>query len=126
MAKITTIFGTILIIMGVAGYFGTGRESVTALIPAFFGLPLILLGVLACKKPNLRKHVMHVAVLLGLLAIGGTFKGMLSLPTLLTNSAELERPTAVGVQSAMCIMSLIYVALCIASFIKARRSGAMD
>ncbi len=47
MAKITFGLGLVLIVLGLGAYFGTGRESLTALIPAFFGLPLALLGVVA-------------------------------------------------------------------------------
>ena len=126
MVKITIWFGFTLILLGVGAYFGTGRESVTALIPAFFGVPMHALGLLACKKPNLRKHVMHAAVTLGLLGFLGTIRGALKLPALLSGSDEIERPAAIGVQSAMCILSLIFVVLCIMSFIKARRSGAAD
>ena len=60
MAKITIGIGFVLIALGVGGYFGTGRESWTALIPAFFGLPLALLGVVALKD-HTWKHAMHVA-----------------------------------------------------------------
>lgn len=125
MAKITLGFGFMLILLGFGGYFGSGRESVTALIPTFFGVPLVVLGLVAWQKTNLRKHLMHVAVILGLLGFLGTVKGALKLPVLLSDSAELGRPLAVGVQSAMCIMSLIFVVLCVRSFIKARQSGAL-
>ncbi len=39
MAKVCIVFGIVLCLLGLGGYFGTGRESVTALIPALFGLP---------------------------------------------------------------------------------------
>ncbi len=47
MAKITIGLGIVLIALGFGSYFGTGQASVTALIPAFFGLPLLLLGLVA-------------------------------------------------------------------------------
>ena len=55
------VFGILLIGLGVGGFFGTGAAHPTALIPAAFGLVLALLGLVALLKPNLRKHVMHVA-----------------------------------------------------------------
>ncbi|MHC4093295.1 MAG: hypothetical protein ACYSVY_24000 [Planctomycetota bacterium] len=122
MAKITIGLGLVLIALGVGGYFGTGRASVTALIPAFFGLPLLLLGLAALKQP-LRKHAIHVAVVIGLLGIAGTARGLMKLPALLTGG-ELARPGAVAVQAAMATVCFIYVLLCVRSFIKARRAAA--
>ncbi len=122
MAKITIGLGLVLIALGLGGYFGTGRESLTALIPAFFGLPLGLLGVVALKE-HMQKHAMHVAAVIGLLGFAGTVKGLMTLPVLLTGG-EVARPAAVAVQAAMAVVCLIFVLLCVSSFIKARRASA--
>ena len=124
MAKITIGIGCVLIALGVGSYFGTGRASVTALIPAFFGLPLALLGVAAVKE-RLRKHAMHAAAVIGLLGLVGASRGFASLPALLSGG-EVERPVAVYVQIAMTLVCLVFVVLCVGSFIKARRSGGVD
>ena len=47
MAKITITFGVLLILLGVIGYLAPGIHSLTALIPAVFGLVLVVLGFLA-------------------------------------------------------------------------------
>src|SRR5581483_1239793 len=62
--------GALLIGLGAWGYLGAEAEhrSVTALIPAFFGLALVLLGLLAFKE-HLRKHVMHLAAMIGLIGL---------------------------------------------------------
>ncbi len=122
MAKITIGLGLVLIVLGLGGYFGTGRESVTALIPAFFGLPLLILGLIA-RNERRRKTAIHIAVGIGLLGFAGTVRGLMKLPVLLTGG-ELERPTAVAVQAAMAIVCLVFVLLCVWSFIKARRASA--
>ena len=122
MAKITIGLGLVLIVLGLGGYFGTDRESWTALIPALFGLPLVLLGLIALKE-HLRKHAMHVAVVIGLLGFAGTVRGLMKLPLLLTGG-ELARPGAVAVQAAMAIVCFVFVLLCVWSFIKARRASA--
>ncbi len=49
LPRITILTGVVLIMLGLAGYFGTRRESITAMIPAFVGLPLRGLGLLALK-----------------------------------------------------------------------------
>ncbi len=122
MAKITIGLGLVLIALGVGSYFGTGRESLTALIPAFFGLPLGLLGVVALKE-RMRTIAMIIAVLIGLLGFAGTVKGLMKLPVLLTGG-ELARPAAVAVQAAMAIVCFVIVVLCVWSFIQARRASA--
>ena len=122
MAKITIGLGFVLIALGLGSYFGTDRESVTALIPAFFGLPLLILGLIA-RNERRRKTAIHIAVGIGLLGFAGTVRGLMKLPVLLTSS-ELERPTAVAVQAAMAIVCLVFVLLCVWSFIKARRASA--
>jgi hypothetical protein len=118
MAKITVGFGLVLIALGLGGYFGTGRESLTALIPACFGVVLLLLGLVAPAE-RMRKPAMHIAALLGVVGFAGTVSGLMKLPALVTGG-ELERPTAVGVQAAMAILCIVFVLLCSWSFIKAR------
>ncbi len=122
MAKITIGLGVVLMALGLGSYFGTGREHVTALIPAFFGLPLLLLGLAALNERR-RKTTMHIAAAMGLLGFGGTVGGLMKLPVLLTGG-ELERRAAVGVQAAMAIVCFVFVLLCVWSFVKARRASA--
>ncbi len=122
MAKITIGLGLVLIVLGLGGYFGTGREHGTALIPALFGLPLLILGLIALKE-RMRKGAMHVAVVIGLLGFAGTVSGLMKLPLLLTGG-DLARPGAVAVQAAMAIVCFVFVLLCVWSFIKARRASA--
>ncbi len=122
MARITIRLGLVLIALGFGGYFGTGRESWTALIPVLFGLPLLILGWVALKE-HMRRHAMHVAGVIALLGFAGTVSGLMKLLVLLTGG-QLDRPAAVPLQAAMAILCLIFVVLCIRSFIKARRAGA--
>ncbi len=121
MAKITIGLGLVLIALGFGGYFGTGRESWTALIPVLFGLPLLILGWVALKE-HMRRHAMHVAGVIALLGFAGTVRGLMKLPVLLTDG-QLDRPAAVPLQAAMATVCFAFVLLCIWSFIKARRAG---
>src|SRR5262249_59369965 len=66
MPVVSIVFGGLLIALGVWGYTATDARSVTALIPAFVGGALAVLGALALV-PGLRKHCMHAAAALGLL-----------------------------------------------------------
>ena len=47
MPRINVAVGSLLIMQGIGFYVGTASKSVTALIPAFVGLPILVLGVLA-------------------------------------------------------------------------------
>ena len=71
MPSTTRTLGIVLILLGLISYFGTGRVSVTALIPAFFGAVFIILAAVA-RSESARKHAMHAAVALALLALIGT------------------------------------------------------
>lgn len=119
MAKTTIVFGIGIIILGLVAYFGTGRESVTALIPAFLGLPLALVGVLAAKDIK-RVLMMHIAVVIGVVGILGTAGGLIKLAKMLAGQ-EITRPSAVIVQSIMAVMMIAFVSICVQSFIKARK-----
>lgn len=119
MAKVTIVLANILVLMGVGGYIASGMVSITALIPAFIGVPLEILGVLALAESR-RKHAIHGAVLLALIGFLGSVPGLLKFGALL--AGEAERPMAVGMQSAMAVLLAIYIALCVRSFIAARKA----
>ena len=76
MAKLSIAYGVIFILMGLYSYFGISSESVTALIPAFFGVPMLILGWLGLNEKYL-KHAMHGAAVLTLLGFAGTAGGLI-------------------------------------------------
>jgi preprotein translocase subunit Sss1 len=115
MALTTVIAGILLILVGFVGYLATGRTSVTAMIPAFFGGPLLILGIVALKD-QLRKHAMHVAVVLSLLGFVGAVVG------LIMNLSSRGSGTSSLFQILMAIVCAVFVVLCVRSFIQARRS----
>ncbi len=120
MPGMTMAYAVSLILLGVIGYFATGMVSVTALIPMFFGLPTMALGIMA-KNPERRKLFMHVAAALGLLGFLGSAGGLGGFFTLM-GGGEVARPGAVISQSIMAILSIAFVLLCVKSFIDARRN----
>jgi hypothetical protein len=120
MANTAIGFGIAFILLGLAGYFGTGMISMTALIPAAFGIVFCLLGLIA-RDPDKRKHAMHAAAALGVIAFLGSGRGLTKIWPLLAGE-PVERPSAVIAQALMALLSLIFVALCVKSFIDARRS----
>lgn len=120
MPQVTIVYAILLILLGVGGYFVTGQASVTALIPAFFGLPVLLCGILA-RKEQLLRHAMHAAAMLGLIGFFGSVSGIPQAITLLTGG-EVARPPAAVSKATMAVLSVIFVALCVNSFIQVRKA----
>jgi hypothetical protein len=116
MPSTTLVFGVILIVLGVASYFGTGRVSITALIPAFFGAMLAVFGLVA-RNPGARKHAMHGAVMVALIGLLGTLARLIPAVA----AGQLGRP-AVLAQMAMSLLLICYIAIGVRSFIAARRA----
>jgi len=115
VSKITIAVGAFLIVLGLIGYLGTGMVSWTALIPAFFGLLLTILGVLALQE-GWRKHAMHVAVMIAQVGfLGGAFSFMRPL----LSGGEMK-PMAATMQALMALTCAAFVGLCVKSFIDAR------
>jgi hypothetical protein len=110
--------GTLLILIGVIGYINgvtTGHASLTALIPAAFGLILVLLGMFARMRENLRKHLMHVAIVVALLGF------IIPAVRVLSKLGELTYNAAAVSQVSMALVCLLFVVLAVRSFIEARR-----
>ena len=74
MTSTTRTFGIVLIALGVASYFLTGRTSMTALIPAIFGALFVILALVA-RSEAARKHAMHGAVMLALIGSSQRWRG---------------------------------------------------
>jgi hypothetical protein len=120
MPKITIGVGAILVVVGLVAYIGSGAASVTALIPAFLGVALVILGLVGQNDAR-RMMAMHIAVLLALLGVLGGASRLGPLPDLLSGD-EVERPWAVGASAVMVVVLVVYVVLGVRSFIAARRA----
>ena len=118
MAFTTIVFGLILTCLGFLGYFLTGTSSFTALIPAAFGVLLLVLGFLA-RSESARKHAMHAAAAVALVGFLGALMSLLRTP------AGVRSAAAVYSQVAMVVLTGVFVALCVRSFIAARRARSI-
>ncbi len=125
MPVITVVSGLILIALGVWSYWGgvlglweplgfasPERLSGTALIPAYVGMALVVLGLLALKE-SLLKHAMHLASMVGLL-------GLLASVGRLATTGNIKGVGGVSLMT-MTVVCGVFVALCVNSFIQARR-----
>jgi len=126
MAKVTIAVGVVLIALGVWGFIGTGSAHPTALIPAYFGLVLAICGSLAITEDTKRRMLwMHIAVTVGLLGFLGTAAAVVDEVRMLRGTA-FPHPIAVEEKAAMSVVCLVFVALCVRSFIAARRGGRLE
>jgi thiol:disulfide interchange protein len=125
MAKLTIGFGVVLIALGIWGFVATGSSHSTALIPTWFGLVLAIAGALAITENAKRRMLwMHVAVTVGLLGfIGALVRVVVEYAG--AHGEPLAHPIAVEDQAAMAAICLLFVGLCVRSFIAARRSGKL-
>jgi hypothetical protein len=119
MAKVTLVFAILLVILGLGFYLGTGSKAPTALIPTWFGVALGVFGMLAISlSEGRRKLFMHINVTIGLLGFlgagGRAFYAM--------TSGRTPDQVALTAQLVMAGLLLIYVILCVRSFIAARRA----
>lgn len=124
MAKVTLIFAVLMAALGLAGYLGTGSQHPTALIPTWFGLALGIFGWLAISpSESRRKLFMHVNVTIGLVGfLGGAIEAVRGYGAARAAGLEPDH-IALASKSTMAVLMLIYVLLCVRSFIAARRSG---
>jgi len=130
MAKVTLVFAALLIVLGLAGYLGTGSLHPTALIPTWFGVVLGIFGFLAIgPNKSRRKLFMHINVTIGLLGFLGaaveivrSFVSVMNLKAVISGSQPAPiNGIALGSKIIMACLLLIYVMLCVRSFIAARR-----
>ena len=125
MAWPTIIFGSVLVMLGATSYVNgkpsetTGVVSPTSLIPAGFGVVLVLCGLLAFSE-KLRKHAMHAAAMVGLL---GALGGLVPAIRQASKPDVAFDPNAPAVRSGllMTIVCTVFVVMCVKSFIDARR-----
>ena len=109
---ITLIYGLFMVIWAFSISIIAESSSITSLVPAFIGFPLILIGFISMIKPTFRKALMHIAVLIGILAfLGGLdfFRGMFN-----NYYAGLSK-------LMLLITGFVYVYFCVQSFLFVRR-----
>ena len=123
MAKVSIAFGVLLIILGLVSYFGTGSKHPTALIPTWFGLALGVFGLLAnSPQESRRKLFMHINVTIGLIGlIGAAWRALSSYGHARAEGVDPDK-IALAAQGAMAGLLLVYVLMCVKSFIDARRA----
>lgn len=122
MPALTILFGALL--CGLSVFTAAIKKDFTPgtwLIPAGFGIIMIILGLVARSGPGARKHAMHGAALVG--TIGALMSLSRGIPGLVSmmNGTEVNL-LAFGMVWTMAILCLTYVFACIQSFVAARKA----
>lgn len=120
MAQTTLGFGIGMILLGVVSYFATGQESVTALIPAFFGIVFVILGWVMRDEAK-AKHAGHAAAGLAVIGLLGSVRGVPGFFELV-GGGEVERPAAAVAQFLMALACVVFIVLGAKSFRDARKA----
>jgi hypothetical protein len=102
----------------VVAYIVSGAVSVTALIPAFVGVLLLIAALVGRRSDKARKVAMHTALVIALLAALGALRNVFGLGDLIAGTAE--RPAAVITSTIMFLLLVAYLAAGVRSFVKAR------
>ena len=113
--RLTLLVGGALVVEGLGFYVGTGMTSMTSMIPAFFGIPLIAMSIMATRQPEKAHFWMHIAVVFGLLTF---LSGLMGVKGLVTN----DLTPSTSAQLLMAVMGGVYTFACIRSFTHARKA----
>jgi hypothetical protein len=126
MAKLTIILGILLIIIGVSGFVVTGSAHPTALIPAAAGVLFIIFGALASTENSKKRMLwMHISVTIALLLFLSLIPADIYVIRL-SRGVSFPHPIAILEKSATSLLCLLYVLLCVRSFITARRQRTLN
>ena len=118
METISIIYSIFLIAWGLLVSFFTRSSSFTSLIPSFLGMSILVFSILSILIISKKKLFMHIVVSIGLLIfLGGLdiFRSIISGNLLNLFWADLSK-------IMMIISSILFIYLCIQSFIFARKN----
>ena len=122
MEKLTIGFGIILMVLGEWGFVKTGSLHPTALIPTWAGFLFVLFGALAHSQELKRKKLwMHAAASVGMLLFFGTLPSIVD-EIMMLRGKQFPYPIAVEEKAATSVLCLIFMVLCIRSFMAARKA----
>ncbi len=121
MAKLTVVFGVVLAVVSLGFWFAMGRAESAALHPAGLGGLLVLCGVLANTENAKRRMLwMHLAVTVGL--VGFLITGVRAAIQMVKGTVITGNILAFEERCMVALLCLLFVLLCVRSFIAARRA----
>tara|TARA_B100001113_G_C20982900_1_gene566891 strand:- start:54 stop:455 length:402 start_codon:yes stop_codon:yes gene_type:complete len=117
MEKVGSIYGFFLILWALIISYLSSSNSITSLIPAFFGIPMLLFSLIAILLPDKKKFFMHLVVTISLLTLIGGLDFLRSLSNPFQNIwADLSK-------LMMLLTGAFYTFQCIKSFKHAKKNN---
>lgn len=104
MSRTTLNFALLLIALGVIAYFATGMVSMTALIPAFFGLPIAVCALAAARFGRAAFVVALFLCAVGTLGIIGRLIPMATRGELEFNAATMVQVVFALVAATLAVL----------------------
>ncbi|MFW5939743.1 MAG: hypothetical protein ACOCQU_04785 [Halolamina sp.] len=108
---LSIVLGIVLVVLGAGAYVLSGFASITALIPAIFGVLVAILGAVGRRRPDRRRLAASGIGLLAVLGVLGSTRGIPDILALLTGET-VDSTIAVVSQGAMigiCLVLLVAV-----------------
>lgn len=119
MPKIALVVGIALIVVGGWAYTASGPgASPTALIPAVIGVGIAVVGLVALRGGQARRHAMHAGAALALIGVLGSVGQLIARPSAGSEHADIAQIAGL-LNLALCGVFLV---LAIRSFVQARRA----
>jgi hypothetical protein len=117
MAKVTSGFGVFLAVVGVMGYLLTTDQT-----PFWLGIALVVCGVLGDSESQRRRMIwMHIAVVVGLMGVVVPGKDAARvLLRIYRHGGVAPWPEMLRFHEVAAVLSLVYVLVCVGSFLAAR------
>lgn len=97
--------GSILVVLGISAYVVTGFVSITALIPAVFGIFIATVGYLGQETDRVRLAIGGIAIF-ALLAILGSLRAVPDIFDLVTGG-QVDSVTATVAQGVMIVVGIL-------------------
>jgi hypothetical protein len=121
MVRFTTALGVALVILGVGAYVLTSAVSITALIPAFVGVPLLACAAVA-RSARRRRPALAVALAVALLGALGSAMNAIKIGEAIAGTAQ--RPSAVWVSTVMFVLLVGYLVVGVRAVLTSRAGSA--
>lgn len=121
MVRLTTALGVALVILGVGAYVLTSAVSITALIPAFVGVPLLACAAVA-RSARRRRPALAVALAVALLGALGSAMNAIKIGEAIAGTAQ--RPSAVWVSTVMFVLLVGYLVVGVRAVLTSRAGSA--
>ena len=120
MVRFTTALGIALVVLGLGAYVLTSAASVTALIPAFVGIPLLVCAAVA-RAETRRRAALVVALAVAVLGALGSSMNAIRIGEAIAGTAQ--RPSAVWVSTIMFVLLVAYVVVGVRALLRSRSAS---